>query len=56
MYFACFIALLPFDVLLHSHQIEQNQIIKWLFSQWQSLFLNDNARNVFFYFFIELFE
>ena len=35
-------------VLLHSHQIEQNEIIKWLFSQWQSLLLNNNARNVIF--------
>ena len=32
------------------HQIKQNQIIKWLFSQWQSLFLNDNAQNLIFNF------
>ena len=40
------IVLLRFDILLHSLQIEQNQIIKWVFGQWQSLFLNDNAQNV----------
>ena len=52
----CFLVLLLFDVLLHSQQIKQNQIIKRSLSQLQSLFLNDNARNVIFKIFIELFE
>ena len=51
--FACFVSL-RFGVLLYSHQIGQNQIIKRLFSQWQSLFLNNNVSNVFFFFLIFL--
>ena len=59
--FACFVVLLMFDFLLHSHQIEQNQTTKWIFNEWQSLLLNYNVQNVIFnylfiYLFIYLFE
>ena len=50
--FACFVELLMFDFLPHSHQIEQNQTIKWIFNEWQSLLLNDYVQNVIFIFFI----
>ena len=50
--FACFVELLMFDFLPHSHQIEQNQTIKWIFNEWQSLLLNDYIQNVIFIFFI----
>ena len=54
--FACFVVLLMFDFLLHSHQIEQNQTTKWIFNEWQSLLLNYNVQNVIFnYLFIYLF-